>query len=596
MRSIPVWFDSGGLGTAGRLDLPDDGGARAGVLVCPPVGNELISAHDTLRLLAEDLAGRGFAVLRFDYPGTGDSVDGPPGGDQVPLWLQAITAAISYLRSSGMERVVLVGMRLGATMAAMAAAHESVDAVVLWDPCVTGRAFLRQQASLARLVAMGDQPGDAAPVEIPGYVYSPATASHMAQLGLHDAGPRLADAVLVLLRPSVPVGTVIAPFDEVGLTVERIEGQPELLDVSSVKLEMPWATVGRIADWLDATVAGGSRPVTVSSPDRVVVDAARGVTERFVHLGPEGLFAVSTEPDDAADVPTIVFLNTANEVHIGPARQWVEMARALAGHGFSSVRVDLSGLGDSPVRPDEEPRQVYGPHLLSDVGDVTRAVAGGGAANVILVGLCSGAFAALTAGTALGVRGVVAISPVLGVHVRPLLMDPQRRGDGGSPVSLARPRNRLGAALLRNESMRDRVSRLPPSWWRVAHALHVQRSPADGFQIVVDRVGDTLVVCNAEDAHPYLDQGGWIVDRLTQTGRFRLESVEVDHSLLERQGREQVVRSVIEHLVSRYLATYERDAEPRLGRETTLGEESEQTMRYGALSEETMRDESVEGT
>jgi alpha/beta superfamily hydrolase len=46
---------------------------RTGVVLCNPIGDDLVRAHRPLRHLAERLASAGFAVLRFDFDGTGHS-------------------------------------------------------------------------------------------------------------------------------------------------------------------------------------------------------------------------------------------------------------------------------------------------------------------------------------------------------------------------------------------------------------------------------------------------------------------------------------------------------------------------------------------
>ena len=43
-----------------------------GVLLCNPLGDDLIRAHRPFRHLAEDLSAAGFPVLRFDFDGTGE--------------------------------------------------------------------------------------------------------------------------------------------------------------------------------------------------------------------------------------------------------------------------------------------------------------------------------------------------------------------------------------------------------------------------------------------------------------------------------------------------------------------------------------------
>jgi pimeloyl-ACP methyl ester carboxylesterase len=63
------------------------------------------------------------------------------------------------------------------------------------------------------------------------------------------------------------------------------------------------------------------------------------------------------------------------------------MARRWAQLGFDVLRMDLSGIGDSPVAPGERENLTYPPSGLDDLGQAIRAV---GAGRVIVAGLCSG--------------------------------------------------------------------------------------------------------------------------------------------------------------------------------------------------------------
>jgi len=115
------------------------GKPRAAVL-CYPWGMEYIYAHRTMRQLASRLSGAGFHTLRFDYFGTGDSSGE---ADQADLAgsNSDVAVAIEALRDiAGTSKVALIGLRLGANIAVQAAAtHESeVEALVLWDPIVSG--------------------------------------------------------------------------------------------------------------------------------------------------------------------------------------------------------------------------------------------------------------------------------------------------------------------------------------------------------------------------------------------------------------------------------------------------------------------------
>jgi pimeloyl-ACP methyl ester carboxylesterase len=140
---------------------------RAAVL-CHPWGGEYIYAHRTMRQLAVRLSACGFHTLRFDYFGTGDS--GGEDSEANPAAAQAdVESAIEGLQDiAGAARVTLVGLRLGATLAARAAMRreENVEALVLWDPIVSPEEAAGMARSLpARTLMMltGTQA-----VELPG--------------------------------------------------------------------------------------------------------------------------------------------------------------------------------------------------------------------------------------------------------------------------------------------------------------------------------------------------------------------------------------------------------------------------------------------
>jgi pimeloyl-ACP methyl ester carboxylesterase len=119
--------------------------AAAGIVICPPIGHEYINAHRCLRQLALRFASRGFPALRFDPYGIGDSA-----GDFVHAsrrrWTGDVLRAIDELRRrTAVSEVALVGMRLGATLAAFAGAERGgVGRMVLWDPVVDGVRYLQE--------------------------------------------------------------------------------------------------------------------------------------------------------------------------------------------------------------------------------------------------------------------------------------------------------------------------------------------------------------------------------------------------------------------------------------------------------------------
>jgi pimeloyl-ACP methyl ester carboxylesterase len=101
--------------------------------------------------LATLLAAAGFPVLRFDFYGCGDS-----GGEceegRVRRWLNDISSAVGEIRRrSSAFKISLVGLRLGGTLSMMAGAErQDIDGMVLWDPVISGRAYIEELKTFHR--------------------------------------------------------------------------------------------------------------------------------------------------------------------------------------------------------------------------------------------------------------------------------------------------------------------------------------------------------------------------------------------------------------------------------------------------------------
>ncbi len=105
-----------------------------------------------------------------------------------------------------------------------------------------------------------------------------------------------------------------------------------------------------------------------------------------------GLAGIVTEPATGsalAGLPAFVFLNAGVTHRVGPSRVTVAMARALAGLGFTTLRFDFSGIGDSSPRTDTLP---LGESLIAEIRQAMDGLARShGVEQFVLGGICSGA-------------------------------------------------------------------------------------------------------------------------------------------------------------------------------------------------------------
>jgi pimeloyl-ACP methyl ester carboxylesterase len=93
-------------------------------------------------------------------------------------------------------------------------------------------------------------------------------------------------------------------------------------------------------------------------------------------------------PRNGQKLPVFVFLSAGLLHRVGPYRLHVRLVRELAQLGFSSLRVDLAGTGDSPPRPGLTNRQ----SVEADFAEILEILESRlGRLPLVLAGLCTGA-------------------------------------------------------------------------------------------------------------------------------------------------------------------------------------------------------------
>ncbi len=168
MSETPLFFSRGVARLFGVLHRPTGPATGSGFVLSHPFAEEKLWSQRVFVSLARSLAARGHAVLRFDYAGAGDS-SGTMLDTSLETHLADLERAVWTLeeRCPGLDRIGLLGLRFGATLAALAMERSAVGGwppamrfgpLMLWDPILDGAAYLQEvmRANLsAQLASLG---------------------------------------------------------------------------------------------------------------------------------------------------------------------------------------------------------------------------------------------------------------------------------------------------------------------------------------------------------------------------------------------------------------------------------------------------------
>lgn len=228
-------------------------GNAAAVVVCYPWGQEYLRSHRSLKHLSTLLSRGGVDVLRFDYYGTGDSAGEMSDGD-LSGWEHDIETAIDEIKdTTSASSVGLVGLRLGATLAARVASRRTdIEQLVLWDPVVRGDEYLNDlERTVAEVAFQNGRPpegfGAAGERTILGFTLTEELARDIAALALADALPLLPARTLILASQPLSSHGVLRRQR----AVEDYPSAPVWLeDANSGVGAMPVPLIQHLVEWL----------------------------------------------------------------------------------------------------------------------------------------------------------------------------------------------------------------------------------------------------------------------------------------------------------------------------------------------------------
>lgn len=556
-----------------RAAVPATG---VGLIIVPPFGYEAVCAQRALRHLAEDAAQAGVLAVRVDLDGTGNSAGDDLDPQRLEGWLASIDDACGLARSTGADRLVLVGVRLGATLASIAAARrQDVAGLVAIAAVPSGKALLRE----GRLLQMSldlepapavvkDQGGDIQ--ELVGFALTASTCEALGALDLCRLTSAPAPAVLLLERDDLAANDAWAThLSSLGVAVDqrRLPGYVEMV-LDPHRAQIPQEIIDATVRFAQACVLPAGRVNQVRDgisihPLVALHDEGASIIEEAVAID-ECLRAIVTRP---ATVPrrAVILLNAGAVGQIGPNRLHVVLARRLAAAGDMVMRVDVSGIGDSRARAGAEENVVYSEHAVADVGIAVDWVRHHGIAEVAVVGLCSGAYHGLRAALAgQPIDTLVVINPLTfhytigmpldfaGFRVAEDVMRYRKSiVSGSSWRKLLRGQvNLVRVVKVLLHRLNDAISR-PMREAKRRLGIPMTDDLGNELDILAKRGVALRFIFAAEDPGLLLlgEQGGSVVSRLIADGQLRVRVIDhTDHTFTARWVHPIILDAIFEAL------------------------------------------------
>lgn len=534
-RGVPGWLEVGTEALSVVTHVPSTR-VRGVMVIAPSMGRESVVAHRALRVLALTAVAQGLLVLRFDWRGTGESTGATPSQPAVD-WVEDLRGVVALGRSMASSApVTVVGLRLGAAVAAAAMATEgAADHTIGWEP-VEGKRWLREHKALRKLSL--DQSPESAGAEVDGAWFDDAAAASIRDLKL----------------PPESRDRRWSPY----LDPDRAAAEATYA-AASRDARVPRAAIQDIV----AQVVDHSRPdCSVAAPEGAVLPVVHthvvdgvAVREEFVEIGPDRLPGTVTEPANRAAASKAAVLVPADaEPRDGPTGLWARTARLLAARGVCVLRTDRRDMGEAAgLSRDDQPM----PYAERTVEDTVRAVchhADRTGLPVVGVGLCSGAWLLLRQAQDLPLERVVAInnlawSPRAEFYVRFYTDGVISGALGGRQALLNNPgswRSRLKEVLKSLRSLTQR--RLPtvfrPLLSRFGLTQHVG-------QLLSAQSPETVLAMGREDLEALERVGGQReVRRLCKRGAAIrvIDLGDIDHALISYRGRQRVQEMLLDEI------------------------------------------------
>jgi len=369
-------------------------------VLCPPFAEEEKCARRVLTEIALDLQRAGHSSLLFNFSGTGDS-EGDFANATLNNWRDEIVAMCALAgERSPKAKLHLLGVRLGASLAAQVAEKCAVENLILLEPLLDGKAYLAQLGQRRRLRGMltdADKVVDSSSEDLDGWPLGSALKAQLEELQLGQ----------LPLPPQTQLWQIGARR-EVAPALQKWADENQL---STKVLLMPpfWNRLDAVSPEPLLAALNLHHSEKTPQPENPPFPLYKGEfyqTEEtlFTIPGKSGALAAILHLPPNAKSTFILMLHGWSGYRTGPHQMQTRAARRFAQLGFPVLRFDFAGRGDS----DGSTELATLATMKDDVDSVLDWIKSTFPEhNILLAGLCSGCEVAFAAASSPQVKALM---------------------------------------------------------------------------------------------------------------------------------------------------------------------------------------------
>jgi alpha/beta superfamily hydrolase len=376
------FFQNEGKNLFGILHLPLNRTVnknKIGIVMCQPYLIEPLITQKLEIDIARSLAQNGFSVFRFHYRGCGDSegdLKDATISSQISDTLQAIKI---FAEQERLDSLCLLGIRLGGTIALMAAQmEERVKYLILCEPIIEPKRYFLDLFRTVKLSAIAKQEKTISTeqmvedlmkngnVTVFGYPLYKKIFTETSSLNLIKSTKKLSGKTLVL-EISTFSKRVTGRFQPLSDQIQKNGGicdiiaLPERMLAWNFILHPPFRSkkiTHAIVKWCKEQIVFPANKNLDKLCDKnelfydyLSESSSISLMEKpiFIQCRNTDLFGMLHMPNKSAtqEKTIIILLTGASIPRTHRNRMWVKLARQLTGLGFFTFRFDYRGLGES---------------------------------------------------------------------------------------------------------------------------------------------------------------------------------------------------------------------------------------------------------